>query len=279
MKNKLLIAITCVALLSDVLMAQNKFIEDTSQTSIKNVINDSMTDLKKSNIEHVNLTRVPEEMHENENIETIVAGLKYATFIVDALVLLVAGFTIYITVFEVKKIESAENDVRRLESEIKEKIKESDIKMEKLEKRSEEILNRSSSELDKKMKLFTESFEEKLKLLSENYEKVNVIAKELRSKQEYVSQGLQGFNDFIYFYLDKKNEKDFMDHLEIISALVNLRSFDSKIRFAGIASLLAKGKASDIKHLQKIIHDKDETKANIDNAVKAISEINKRSKV
>jgi len=222
------------------------------------------------------------EILEKENDRIIpINSLEYASFFVAALSLLLAIFLGYATYLSFSKIKEADRQIEKFGKDFKENIGSYEKEVNRFDKQiltySNEFKEKINKfDLDTKSKL--KEIEKMLDVFKENSEKIKEIEKNISGHQTYIKQGFESLFDFFLSYGNSKNDKDILLMVLIKRSISNIYSFDETDRFSGITTLGQLGSIVDIKHLEYVLKNPNESESNKLLANKAIVSIEKRTK-
>jgi NifB/MoaA-like Fe-S oxidoreductase len=240
MKNKIILIVILIC--NSVTTLHAKALTSQSYDSINHsilLINDSLKELKYSFVKF--------EKESGHDLEKIVCNLKYATWVVDVLILMTVFFGIYhFWGFAQER------------KEIKNKLKEVDDKLKAIRKVEEEIKN----------------VQQEVNAVSVG---VTEIEKKIVGTQNYNNQGFENLFSFIHEYINRKGDKATIIILFLKKAIIDLYSEEENRRFTGITYVSQYGGLNEIKHLEKIIADLSENEANKKVAMEAIVQIRLRT--
>lgn len=218
-------------------------------------------------------------------ISDLDSTVRVITVIVAILTLLYAILFGYLTWFNYTKTKDVENtikDSRKTIDDNNEKFNRSFIYyQDKYDRISKEFKQEFIDTLQQLKQASSSSIEEITQISKKvQISKIEVenLNNEIKSHRSYLKESIELLFDLLLVSANIIQDKKFYSQIFVKRAVSLLYSFDEKERFTGITTLNAVGTLAEVKHLEHILLNKDETDTNIILANKAITEIITRQK-
>lgn len=201
--------------------------------------------------------------------DLIAKPFEYGTFVTAILTLILALFLGWASYLSYGRINEAKQIVKEAQDKLdlfdenaKKKIDELDREIEKYDKQVM-LLNKN---LEHQIDDFSKEIETKGKeikiICDKSYEiekEVKSMHKELSKNQNYIKESIENIFEALYWIANNKGDKDQLNIVFLRRAISNLYSMDKALRFLGISVLREHGNMSDIRHLENIQNNPDES--------------------
>jgi hypothetical protein len=254
-------------------------VQNTKIEQLNNLLNYQDSIIKAQN-QSIQLLR---ENVRNVKISDLEPTVQVIAIIVAIMTFIITLLTIYLSWFNYSRSQDIINTI----NESKKTVEDHKIVFYDLDQKYNDSFNTNTREFKNSISELKKNFDQEFissidrikensDIVENNKKIVTELNKEITSQKSFLKESIELIFDLLLVSANNLQDKKFYSQIFVKRAVSLLYSFKEEERFAGICTLSSIGTLAEVKHLENVLINKDETDNNILLASNAIAEIKLR---